>query len=88
MADLKRNYENLNVEFDVWYGESDAQPYIAPMLSDIREKGLTRESDGALVVDVQEDEDAKEVPPCILIKSDGANALCHDGSGNAGSAGT
>lgn len=72
VADLKRNYENLNVEFDVWYGESDAQPYIAPMLSDIREKGLTRESDGALVVDVQEEQDAKEVPPCILIKSDGA----------------
>ena len=72
VSDLKKNYANLNVEFDVWYGESDAQPYIAPMLSDIQAKGLTRESDGALVVDVQEDSDTKEVPPCILIKSDGA----------------
>lgn len=72
VADLKKNYANLNVNFDVWYGESDAQPYIAPMLADIQARGLTHESDGALVVDVQEAEDTKEIPPCILIKSDGA----------------
>ena len=72
VADLKKNYANLNVDFDVWYGESDAQPYIAPMLEDIRSKGLARESDGALVVDVQQESDTKEIPPCILIKSDGA----------------
>jgi arginyl-tRNA synthetase len=72
VADLKKNYAKLNVDFDVWLGESDAQPYIAPMLKDIQNKGLTRESDGALVVDVQEPSDTKEIPPCILIKSDGA----------------
>ena len=73
VADLKKNYADLNVDFDVWYGESDAQPYIrrhavrCPVQQD-----LTHESEGALVVDVQEDSDTKEVPPCILIKSDGA----------------
>lgn len=72
LADLKRNYEKLNVSFDVWLGESDAQPYIAPMLSALRERGLTRQSDGAEVMDVAEEGDAKELPPCILVKSDGA----------------
>ena len=72
VADLKRNYENLNVSFDVWLGESDAQKYIPQMLDIIRGKGLTVESEGALVVPVQEESDTKEIPPCILLKSDGA----------------
>ena len=72
VADLKKNYAKLNVEFDAWLGESDAQPFIEPMLVDIKEKGLCRESEGALVLDVQEETDTKEVPPCILVKSDGA----------------
>lgn len=72
VADLKKNYDNLDVSFDLWLGESNAQPYIPAMLEDIRAKGLAAESDGALVIDVQEDGDAKEVPPCILVKSDGA----------------
>ena len=72
VADLKKNYAKLNVEFDAWLGESDAQPFIEPMLADIKEKGLCRESEGALVLDVQEETDTKEVPPCILVKSDGA----------------
>lgn len=72
VADLKQNYAKLNVEFDAWLGESDAQPFIEPMLADIKEKGLCRESEGALVMDVQEETDTKEVPPCILVKSDGA----------------
>ncbi len=70
VADLKRNYENLNVSFDVWMGESDAQPYIAPMLEHM--KPYLVESDGALVIDVAEEGDKKELPPCILVKSDGA----------------
>ena len=72
VADLKRNYENLNVSFDVWLGESDAQKYIPQMLDIVRGKGLTVESEGALVVPVQEESDTKEIPPCILLKSDGA----------------
>ncbi|MCI8525959.1 MAG: arginine--tRNA ligase [Oscillospiraceae bacterium] len=72
VADLKRNYHSLNVDFDVWYGESDAQPFIPPMLERLQAQSLTRESGGAVVVDVQEPDDTKEMPPCILIKSDGA----------------
>ena len=72
VTDLKKNYKNLNVEFDLWKTESDAQPYIPDMIEMMKEKGLAHMSDGALVVDVKEEEDAKEVPPCILVKSDGA----------------
>ena len=72
VADLKRNYANLNVSFDVWLGESDAQPYIPEMLKIVEDRHLAVESDGALVVPVQQASDTKEIPPCILIKSDGA----------------
>ena len=70
VEDLRRNYENLNVSFDVWKGESDAQPYIAPMLE--RLKPYLTESEGALVIPVAEEGDKKELPPCILVKTDGA----------------
>ena len=72
VADLKKNYANLDVSFDVWLGESDAQPYIEPMLADLRARGLAQESEDALVFDVSEPDDTKEMPPCILVKSDGA----------------
>ena len=72
VADLRKNYDDLNVSFDVWLGESDAQPYIPQMLKTVEDKHLAVESEGALVVPVQEDTDAKEMPPCILVKSDGA----------------
>jgi len=72
VADLKKNYEKLDVSFDVWYGESDAEPYIAPMLEDLKSRNLLTESDGALVIPVSQEDDKKEIPPCILVKSDGA----------------
>jgi arginyl-tRNA synthetase len=72
VADLKRNYANLGVSFDVWLGESDAQPYIPEMMEIVKGRHLAVESDGALVVPVQKDSDTKEIPPCILLKSDGA----------------
>ena len=70
--DLKENYRKLNVDFDVWYGESDAQPFIPAMVEKMKADGFARESQGALIVDVAEETDTKEVPPCILVKSDGA----------------
>lgn len=63
IADLKRNYANLNVSFDLWLGESDAQPFIPDMLDDMVKKGYARESMGALVVDIAEETDTKELPP-------------------------
>lgn len=73
VTDLKRNYANLNVEFDLWKGESDAQPYIPDMVEELKKEGFAYESEGALVVDVKEDTDTKEVPPCMILKSDGAS---------------
>ena len=70
--DLKKNYEKLNVEFDLWKKESDAQPYIADMVEDMKKNGYAYLSDGALVVDVKEETDKKEIPPCMILKSDGA----------------
>lgn len=72
LADLKKNYANLNVHFDLWKGESDAQPYIPGLIQDLIDKGLAYESQGALVVDIAEETDTKELPPCIVRKSDGA----------------
>ena len=73
VTDLKKNYKNLNVDFDLWKGESDAQPYIPQMVQDMKDKGFAHISDGALVVDVKEDTDTKEIPPCMILKSDGAS---------------
>lgn len=71
--DLKRNYENLNVSFDLWKGESDAQPYIPDMVQKMKDDGFAYISEGALVVDVKEETDTKEIPPCMILKSDGAS---------------
>ena len=73
VTDLKRNYANLNVSFDLWKKESDAQPYIPDMVKMMKEKGFAYQDQGALVVDVKEDTDTKEIPPCMLLKSDGAS---------------
>ena len=73
VTDLKRNYENLNVHFELWKGESDAQPYVPEMVQMMKDKGYAYMSEGALVVDVKEDTDTKEIPPCIILKSDGAS---------------
>lgn len=71
-ADLKKNYDNLGVTFDLWKGESDAQVYIPDMVQSMIDSGLAYESQGATVVDIQEETDTKELPPCIIRKSDGA----------------
>ena len=63
MADLKKNYENLQVTFDLWKKESDAQPYIPEMVEYLKEKGYAYESEGALVVDA----DLETEIPCNLL---------------------
>ena len=73
VTDLKRNYNNLNVSFDLWKKESDAQPYIPDMVQQMKDQGFAYEDQGALVVDVKEESDTKEIPPCMLLKSDGAS---------------
>lgn len=72
LADLKKNYANLDVHFDLWKGESDAEEFIPWLIQDLQDQGLAYESQGALVVDIAEPTDSKELPPCIVRKSDGA----------------
>jgi len=72
VTDLKKNYSNLNVEFDLWNGESSVHDIIPGMVQYMKDGGYIRESDGALVVDVKEETDTKEMPPCMILKSDGA----------------
>ena len=71
-ADLKKNYYNLDVHFELWKGESDVQKYIEDLCKDLEERKIAYISDGALVVDIGEEGDTKEFPPCIIRKSDGA----------------
>ena len=72
VADMTRIYNNLDVHFEAWLGESDADPYIPAMVEDFKARGLAVQSEGAWVIPVAEESDKKEVPPCILVKSDGS----------------
>lgn len=72
IAGMKGNFEALGVHFDLWKGEADAHPYIAPMVEDLQKRGFAVESEGAVVVPVEQEDDKKEMPPLILYKSDGA----------------
>ena len=72
LAALKKNYDNLNVHFEQWLGESDADPYIPAMVEDMKARGIAVPSEGAWVIPVSEEGDKKEMPPCILVKSDGS----------------
>lgn len=73
VTDLKKNYANLNVDFDLWKGESDVHDIIPGMVQYMKDGGYAHESEGALVVDVVEETDTKEIPPCMILKSDGAS---------------
>ncbi len=69
---LKREYGSLGVEFDLWNGEASVDPLIPPMVEDLKKRGFAEESEGALVIQVAQPDDKKEMPPLILLKSDGA----------------
>ena len=73
VTDLKKNYGSLNVEFDLWKGESDVHDLIPEMVAYMKDNGYAHISEGALVVDVKEETDTKEIPPCMILKSDGAS---------------
>lgn len=73
VADLKKNYDKLDVHFEKWLGESDADPYIPAMVEDMKKRGVAVLSEGAWVIPVAQPGDKKEMPPCILVKSDGSS---------------
>ena len=72
VADMTRIYDNLDVHFEAWLGESDADPFIPAMVEDFKARGIAVQSEGAWVIPVAEETDKKEVPPCILVKTDGS----------------
>ena len=73
ISDMKQIYNTLNVEFDLWKGESDVHDLIPEMVKLMKDGRYAYISDGALVVDVKEETDTKEMPPCMILKSDGAS---------------
>ena len=74
VTDLRKIYDKLGVSFDLWNGESSVRDLIPEMVEDMKTGGYAYISEGALVVDVKEETDTKEVPPCMLLKSDGASS--------------
>lgn len=73
VSDMKKNYDNLNVSFDYWYGESDAEKYVQTLIELLSGKGLLFQSEGAMVVDVSEQTDTFTIPPVIIKKADDSN---------------
>lgn len=70
---LNDSYCSLGVSFDYWYGESDASAYVPELIDTLNEKELLEDSDNAKVVRVTKEDDAKELPPAIIVKSDGSS---------------
>lgn len=71
-SEIKQLYDKLNVSFDLWNGESDSDKYVSKVIEYLKEKGLAYESEGALVMDVSMPDDTTEIPPLLLVKSNGA----------------
>lgn len=72
VSDIKKNYKDLNVDFDLWYGESDNSEYMNDTIDFLNKQNIIVESNGAKVIEVKEDSDNSEMPPLIVIKSNGA----------------
>lgn len=72
LSEVKRLYKDLNVDFDLWEGESDNFEYMNELFDYLYNKNIIEKSDGAEVIDVKEESDKKEMPPLILVKSNGA----------------
>ena len=72
IADIKDNLSPMGVEFEIWKGEADVDPLIPEIGDDLKSRGIAKESDGALVVPVEREDDNKDMPPLMFYKSDGA----------------
>lgn len=70
--EIKKVYESLNVYYDLWEGESDASDYIPELLEIIKDKNISKESEGATIIEVKEDEETSPMPPLLLVKSNGS----------------
>ena len=70
--DVKKEYDKLNANFDLWYGESNAEPYVQKVFDKLNEKKLLKLSQGAEIVEVSDETDNKPMPPIIIKSSSGA----------------
>jgi len=73
---LKRDFHALGVDFDVWKGESDVNDLIEPMVAELMASGLAFRDQGAVIIPVKRNEDKRELPPLILVSSEGS-AMYH-----------
>ncbi|MBV9419603.1 MAG: arginine--tRNA ligase [Alphaproteobacteria bacterium] len=69
---LDREFASLGIHFDMWKGEASVNDITVPMVEDLKARHIATESEGALVIPVERNTDKKEMPPLILVKSDGA----------------
>jgi arginyl-tRNA synthetase len=69
---LERDFHALGVDFDLWRGESDVDPLIEPMVAELREMGLLFEDQGAQIIRVARNDDRREVPPLLVVSSEGS----------------
>lgn len=72
LADIKKIYDSLDVSFDLWESERGAYKYIPELEELVSKKGILYKSEGAMVIDVKDESDTKEIPPMIFRKSNGA----------------
>ncbi len=72
IAGMTREFGSLGVTFDLWKGEADVDPLIPDMVEDLKSREIAHESEGAWVVSVERNDDKSEVPPLLLVKSDGS----------------
>ncbi len=70
-ADIKRIYDRLNTTFEIWNGESDADKYTPELIEYLENKNLVKDSQGAKIIEVKEEDDDHEIPPLLLVKSNG-----------------
>ncbi len=71
-ASQERDFSDLGVEFDLWYGESTVRDLLRPLVDEALAGGIAVRSDGAVVIEVGRPEDKAEITPLVLETSHGA----------------
>ena len=72
VEEQRRDFEDLGIEFDLWRGESTVHDRLGPLVDRLTHDNIAIESDGAVIVDVTDPSDKKEMPPLLLTRSDGS----------------
>lgn len=73
-VDIKKTYDELNVSFEIWNGESDEMEFFEKLIDIYQNKGLLTESEGAKVIEVEKDDDNAPMPPLLIVKTNGSKS--------------